>query len=176
MTKTDIINETFSKGGFMDQAGLPSWFTDDEKRSNFRQKSITKEAVEMLKAKQRALDARPIKKVAEARARRRMKAAREVEKAAQKAQGISENSILSEREKSDSIAKVMQRGSKEAVRAAMRKNSRQKVTLLPSRRGGGTAGGIKGKYKPVDRRLKKDTKSMKRADKKIKARKGGRKS
>ena len=50
--------------------GLPSWFLDDEAKSYKPNIPITKEAINVLREKQRALDARPIKKIAEAKARK----------------------------------------------------------------------------------------------------------
>lgn len=49
---------------------------------------ISKEAVETLRAKQRALDARPIRKVAEAKARKQRRAIARVDKALKKADGL----------------------------------------------------------------------------------------
>ena len=49
---------------------------------------ISKEAVEALRAKQRALDARPIRKVAEAKARKQRRAIARVDKAMKKADGL----------------------------------------------------------------------------------------
>lgn len=72
-TKADLIDEGFSKEAFRDKDDLPSWFLDDENRHNKPHLPVTKEAVKALREKIKALDARPIKKIAEAKARKKHK-------------------------------------------------------------------------------------------------------
>ncbi len=61
--------------------------------------------MQALRDRQRALDARPIKKIAEAKARKKMRTLRRLEKAQQKAETINENEDISEKEKSSTINK-----------------------------------------------------------------------
>ncbi len=53
--------------------GLPEWFVSDERLHRHRQLPVTGEQVEYYRQRMRALSARPIKKVIEARARRKQK-------------------------------------------------------------------------------------------------------
>lgn len=81
----DITDEGYNKYAFKDRDGLPDWFLDDESRHDKPHKPITKEAADAIKEKLRAYNARPIKKVAEARARKKFKQAQRLEKLKKKA-------------------------------------------------------------------------------------------
>jgi AdoMet-dependent rRNA methyltransferase SPB1 len=72
-TLQDLIDDGFSKEAFRDKDGLPEWFLDEEKRHNKPNLPVTKEAMNQLREKLKALNARPIKKVAEAKARKKYK-------------------------------------------------------------------------------------------------------
>lgn len=63
----------FSKEAFRNKDGLPEWFLDDEGKHNKPNLPVTKEAMNQLREKIKALNARPIKKVAEAKARKKFK-------------------------------------------------------------------------------------------------------
>ncbi|KAJ2499648.1 AdoMet-dependent rRNA methyltransferase spb1, partial [Coemansia sp. RSA 2052] len=76
--KHALIDKHFNRYTFNDSRDLPEWFVDDEQQHNKPTLPVTKEAVRMLREKLKALDARPIKKVAEARARKKMRAAKRV--------------------------------------------------------------------------------------------------
>lgn len=52
---------------------LPDWFTKDESRHYFAHLPVSKEEVEEYKKREVGIDARPIKKVAEAKARKKRK-------------------------------------------------------------------------------------------------------
>lgn len=81
----DVMDEGYNKHAFKDRDGLPDWFLDDEGRHDKPHKPITKEAAAAIKEKLRAYNARPIKKVAEARARKKFKQAQKLEKLKKKA-------------------------------------------------------------------------------------------
>ncbi|WFD33490.1 AdoMet-dependent rRNA methyltransferase spb1 [Malassezia cuniculi] len=157
-TKTDLIDEGFNRHTFTDKSDLPSWFLDDEQKYYRDNVPVTKEAVAALRAKQRALDARPIKKIAEAKARKKYKAAKRLENAQKRAEAINENSELSEREKAESINRVLAR--------SMKKTQKPEVKLVVARgvnRGiKGRPKGTKGRYRMVDTRMKKELRAQKR--------------
>ncbi|GAA5863176.1 hypothetical protein JCM1840_002496 [Sporobolomyces johnsonii] len=157
-TKTQLVDEGFNRhtdaiGG----DGLPSWFLDDEQRHFRHNIPITKEAVQAIRDKMRALNARPIKKVAEAKARKKMRTIRRIEKMKAKAQGINddEDNGLTEKEKAASIAKVLGRANKAT------KTKKPEVKLVVARGANrglkGRPKGVKGKYKMADPRQKKES-------------------
>ena len=107
-----------------------------------------------LRARERALDARPIKKVAEAKARKKFKAAQRLEKAMKKAEGVNATSDMSEREKAQQIEKLMRKGSSTAKKA---KKDIKVVVAKGAHKGlKGRPKGVKGRYTMVDARMKKE--------------------
>jgi len=109
----------------------------------------------MLRAKQRALDARPIKKVAEAKARKKLKAVQRLQKAVKKAEGVTENTDMSERDKAGAIEKLMKKGMSSA--AAKKKSEVKTIVAKGSAKGlKGRPKGVKGRYQMVDARGKKE--------------------
>jgi len=162
-TKTDLLDESFNRYSLRDTEGLPDWFLDDENRHSKLQRPVTAAAAAAIKDKQRALNARPIKKVREAKARKKFKAAQRLEKLKKKSALLADEEGLTEKEKAQSIAKLMSRAAK--------KKPKQKVTVIVARganKGKGRPKGTKGKYKMVDARLKKDVRAEKRIAKKRK--------
>ncbi len=153
-TKTELINDGFNRYSLNSKEGLPPWFLDDESKHYKANLPITKEAVAALRAKQRALDARPIKKVAEAKARKKLRAARQLEKAMKKAEGVNETSDLSEREKAKQIEKLMQKGLSSGKKT--KKETKLVVAKGPHKGIQGRPKGVKGRYIMVDSRMKKE--------------------
>jgi AdoMet-dependent rRNA methyltransferase SPB1 len=163
-TKYDLLDDSFNRYSLRDVDGLPDWFLDDENRHSKMQRPVTAAAASAIKEKLRALNARPIKKVREAQARKKFKAAQRLEKLKKKSALLADEEGMTEKEKAQSIARLMSRASK--------KKPKQKVAVVVAR--GGNKGiknrpkGTKGKYKMVDARLKKDVRGEKRAAKKRK--------
>ncbi|KAI0715277.1 Spb1 C-terminal domain-containing protein [Earliella scabrosa] len=167
-TRTELINEGFNRYSLNAKDGLPSWFLDDEAKHYKSNIPITKEAVAALRAKMRALDARPIKKIAEAKARKKLKAAQQLEKAMKKAEGVNETSDMTEREKAKQIEKLMEKGMK-----TTKKRKEIKVVVAKGAHKGlkGRPKGVKGRYVMVDSRMKKEVRAQKRREKATKKRK-----
>lgn len=162
-TKHDLIDEGFNRYTFRDTENLPAWFIEDERQHSKINRPITKEAVLALKEKMKALNARPIKKVAEAKARKKMRAVARLERIKKKAGLINDDSDKSEKDKADEIAKLMRKVSK-------KQRNTQKVTLVyATGRFKGLSGrpkGVKGKYKMVDGVLKNEQRALRRIAKK----------
>ncbi len=162
---SDLIDDSFNKFSFRDVDGLPEWFLDDESHHSKPQRPITAAAAAAIKEKLRALNARPIKKVLEAKGRKKFKAAQRLEKLRKKSAMLLEDEGMSEKDKAAGIARMMSR-------AAKKGRPKEKVKLVVARGGNrGIAGrprGVKGKYKIVDPRLKKDVRAEKRLKKKLK--------
>ncbi|KAJ4987689.1 Spb1 domain-containing protein [Stagonosporopsis vannaccii] len=163
-TKHDLLDDSFNRYSLRDVDGLPDWFLDDENKHSKLQRPTTAAAAAAIKEKMRALNARPIKKVREAQARKKFKAAQRLEKLKKKSAMLADEEGMTEKEKAQSIARLMSRASK--------KKPKGKVSVVVA--GGGNRGikgrpkGTKGKYKMVDARLKKDVRGMKRAEKRNK--------
>lgn len=169
INKHRLIDEGFNRHAFRDREGLPEWFLDDEEKHNRVLKPITKEAAEAVKAKMKALNARPIKKIAEAKARKQMRRVRRLEKLKKKTDMINEDGALTERDKADEIQKLTK---KLTTSKKTKKTDKPKVTLVVSKGGNrglkGRPRGVKGKYKMVDGTLKKEQRALKRIQKKNK--------
>lgn len=161
-TKDQLIDSGFKRDTFFeDKNELPPWFLDDEMRHFREHIPITKEAVKIIRDKMRALNARPIKKIAEAKGRKKLRALRRIEKVQSKANTVNETNDLTEKEKSLEIEKLMNR---------MHKNPKTKsdvkiVVAKGANRGQkGRPRGIKGRYKMVDSRGKKELRAKKRQE------------
>lgn len=153
-TKTQLVNDGFNRYSLNAKDGLPAWFLDDEAKHYKPNIPVTKEAMDILRAKQRALDARPIKKIAEAKARKKMKAVQKLQKAMKKAEGVNESTDMSEREKAQQIQKLMHKG----LSKAKQKKSEVKVVVAKGAHRGikGRPKGVKGRYQMVDARMRKE--------------------
>ena len=164
VTKQQLLDDNFNKYALRDVDGLPEWFLDDENQHSRSQRPISKEAAAAIKEKQKALNARPIKKVREAKARKTMRAARRVEKLKKKSEGLAEGDDLSEKDKASNIAKLMAK----AKKGTNKKPQPKLVVAGGFNKGKGRPRGVKGKYKMVDSRMKKETRALKRIAKKKK--------
>lgn len=162
-TKHDLVDDGFNKYSFRDSENLPAWFIDDEKQHSKINRPITKEAAIAIKEKMKALNARPIKKVAEAKARKKMRSLARLEKIKKKAGVIVEDGDKSEKDKAEEIAKLMRKVSK-------KQKTKPKVTLVyASGRNKALSGrpkGVKGKYKMVDGVMKNEQRALRRIAKK----------
>lgn len=162
----DVVDDGFNKLAFRDIDGLPDWFLDDENKHSKPQKPISASAAAAIKEKLRAINARPIKKVAEAKSRKKFKAAQKLEKLRKKSSLLADDDAMSEHDKAQTISKMMGKAAK--------KKPKQNVKLVVAKganRGiSGRPRGVKGKYKIVDSRMKKDIRAEKRLAQKKKGR------
>ena len=148
-TKTQLIDDGFNRHtSIVGGDGLPSWFLDDEQRHFRNNIPVTKDAVAAIREKLRALNARPIKKIAEAKARKKMRTIRRIEKTRAKAQGINddEDNGLTEKEKAASIAKVLSK-SASAGSKPVKREIKLVVAKGNNRGNKGRPKGVKGRYK-----------------------------
>ncbi|KAK4539167.1 hypothetical protein LTR36_001190 [Oleoguttula mirabilis] len=165
VTKQQLEDDNWTKYSHRDTDGLPEWFLDDEGRHSKTQRPVSAEAAKAIKEKLRALNARPIKKVREAKARKTMRTARRLEKLKKKSEGLAEGDDMSEKDKASNIAKLMAK----AKKGTQKKKPPVKVVRAGGQnKGAGRPKGVKGKYKMVDARLKKDVRGEKRAAKRNK--------
>ncbi|KAK6916589.1 Ribosomal RNA methyltransferase Spb1, domain of unknown function DUF3381 [Dillenia turbinata] len=151
-TRDQIIDDAYNKYMF-DDDGLPKWFVEEEKRHRQPIKPATREEIEAMKAQFKEINARPAKKVAEAKARKKRVAMRKLDKARQKANSISEQADISDRSKRKMIEQLYKK--------AMPK--RPKKELVVAKKGVQVKVG-KGSVL-VDRRMKKDARGMRKQGK-----------
>jgi AdoMet-dependent rRNA methyltransferase SPB1 len=163
-TSQDMVDDGFNKYAFRDLDGLPEWFLDDETRHSKLNKPITAAAAAAIKEKLRAINARPIKKVLEAKGRKKLKEVKKLEKLKKKSALLAEDEALSERDKAQTIARMMSR----AMKKKPKSNTKVVVARGPNRGISGRPRGVKGRYKIVDARMKKDVRAQKRLAKKQK--------
>ncbi|KAJ0985878.1 hypothetical protein J5N97_004234 [Dioscorea zingiberensis] len=146
--RNQIIDDGYNKYMFDDdEEQLPLWFSQEEKRHCQPMKPVTREEVAAMRAQFREIDARPAKKVAEAKARKKRIAMKKLEKARQKATAISDQTDISERSKDKMINQLY----KKAV------PKRPQKEYVVAKKGVQVKAG-KGKVL-VDRRMKKDARS-----------------
>lgn len=163
-TSADAVDDAYNKHSFRLQDGLPDWFLDDESKHDKRQKPITKAAAQAIQEKMRAFNARPIKKVREAKARKKYKAAKRLEKMKKKSDMLASDEGLTEKEKAESISKLIARASK----AKPRQPARLVIARGANKGIKGRPNGVKGRYRIVDARMKKELRAQKRIAKKKK--------
>lgn len=154
--KRDIIDAGFNRYTFNDD-NLPKWFVEEEKKHSKKMMPETAEMVAEYKAQLKAVNARPIKKVAEAKARKKLRAARKLEKARKRAETITEKLDMTDAEKAQQIRAIYKK--------VLGKKDNDKVTYLVAKKATGRKvrrpPGVKGRFKVVDPRMKKDMRKKK---------------
>jgi AdoMet-dependent rRNA methyltransferase SPB1 len=152
-----LIDNVYNRYAFDDE-DLPSWFIEDEKKYNTPDKPFTKAEIIAIKQKFLDINARPIKKIAEAKARKRQKLEREMVQVRQKADQIARNEDSSNRDKMKQLDQL--------YRGMSKKNLKHKSRSFVLGKTGKKVGGAKGgKVKLVDARMKKELRAKKRIEK-----------
>ena len=142
---------------------LPDWFRDDENKHCRKQLPITKEMVEEYRKKLKEINARPIKKIAEAKARKKHRAMKKLESVRKRAQVISDTADVTDQEKAHQIRNMYKK-------AGLLSKGKQEVKYVVAKKGMGKRvkrpSGVSGKFKVVDPRMKKDNRKKKTQQKK----------
>ncbi|CAJ0953949.1 unnamed protein product [Ranitomeya imitator] len=155
----DLIDKSFNRRAFNEaEDELPDWFLNDEKKHRSVQIPVDREMMEEYRRRQKELNARPIKKVAEAKARKRRRELKKMEQAKKKAEAVVNTVDISEKEKAAQLRSIYKK-------AGLGKEKRQ-VTYVVAKKGTGKRvrrpAGVKGQFKVVDGRMKKDMRKQKR--------------
>ncbi|KAG8434832.1 hypothetical protein GDO86_012980 [Hymenochirus boettgeri] len=155
----DLIDASFNRYAFNDDEDqLPDWFVVEERKHKLVQLPVDRQMMEEYRKRQQELNARPIKKVAEAKARKKRRMLKKLEQVKKKAEAVVNTTDISEREKAAQLRGIYKK-------ASLGKEKHH-VTYLVAKKGVGRKvrrpAGVKGHFKVVDGRMKKDMKSQKR--------------
>ena len=154
-----LIDDSYHRYAFdEDEEDLPDWFVDDEHENMRRRLPVTKEQIEAEKARLQAIDARPVKRVLEVEAKKRLRAARRREAVRNRATAIQAQEDIDPQEKARMIGRLYHRLTAKSAR-------RRRTVLTDSRTGKRIGGARSGRTKLVDKRLKKDARGLARAEK-----------
>jgi len=150
--KRDIMDNGWNRFMFNDE-NLPDWFQKEEELHMKKKPDVDPDVVEKYREMGKEMNVKTIKKVVEAKARRKRRVAKKLEMARKKSANILENEDIGSREKAAEINKLYKKAaqagkSKEVSYVVAKKHKAQKRSQRPA--------GIKGPYKQVDARMKKD--------------------
>ncbi|XP_074116942.1 pre-rRNA 2'-O-ribose RNA methyltransferase FTSJ3 [Sminthopsis crassicaudata] len=165
--RRDLVDDSFSRYTYNEEEGdLPEWFVQEEKQHRIRPLPLDKKTVEEYRKRWREINARPIKKVAEAKARKKRRMLKKMEQTKRKAEAVVNTVDISEREKMAQLRSLYKK-------AGFGKEKRQ-VTYVVAKKGVGRKvrrpAGIKGHFKVVDTRMKKDLRAQQRKEQRQKGR------
>ena len=165
--RREVIESGYHRYMFGDE-NLPSWFVKDEAKHQRTTLPVTKGDIQEYRMKMKAVDANPIKKIAEAKARKKRKSVKRLEKARKKAESINDTEDITDKEKWSQIKQVYKK-------AGLLSQKKRELTYVIAKKGIGKRvrrpNGVQGPFKVVDSRMKKDNKAKKFAEKQ-KGRKG----
>ncbi|KAK7074392.1 hypothetical protein SK128_012467 [Halocaridina rubra] len=133
-----------------DEDDLPDWFLKDEQRYNQIRIEVEPADLRLYRDRLKDVNVRTIKKVVEAKARKQRKLKNIMAKAKKKAEVITNNEELSQKEKAFEVNKLY----KKAMAPLQKKET--KYVVMKKMNKGHKPKGVKGPYKLVDKRMKKD--------------------
>lgn len=153
--REELVDSGYNRWTSNDE-GLPDWFLADEAKYCVKQIPISKEMVAQYRAKLKDINSRPIKKIAEAKARKKKRTLRKLEKIRKKAEMITDATDVSSQEKAQQLRQMYKKAAagdkkKEVQYVVAKKRNAAKRMPRPA--------GVKGLYKMVDPRMKKDNRS-----------------
>ncbi|KAH8388100.1 hypothetical protein KR093_011754 [Drosophila rubida] len=166
-TRRDLIDAAWNRYAFNDDH-LPTWFVQDEQEHMTKPQPVPKELTEEYQRKVQELNVRPIKKVMEAKARKKRRATKRLAKAKKMAEKIMENADATSQEKAKQLKKIYKKAQekkKEITYVVAKKHTASRRARRPA--------GVKGRYRVVDPREKKDKRSIVAKKRREKGSKGG---
>ena len=146
--RESLIDKSYNRRAH-NEDNLPAWYEDYLAENDKPNMPVTKEMVAELKALHKAVNARPLKRVAEAKARKKMRVVRKLDKMKRQVAQIMNDTDISESSRAKMIERLYRGGNK-----AMDKPKRR---LIIGKRSTARAGkSMTRSYKMVDRRLRAD--------------------
>jgi len=161
--REELIEDGYNRYAF-DDDDVPDWFAEDERRFMKPVPQYTTEELAAAKAELAAVNTRPIKKVAEAKWRKKKRAEAKMAAARSRAAAIIEQDDVPDVSKAKEIERVFAR----ARRTANGKPKKTKAPVVARKFHRGNAGGPS-----VDKRQLADLRGQKNAAKRAKQRGGG---
>ncbi|XP_034035806.1 pre-rRNA 2'-O-ribose RNA methyltransferase FTSJ3 [Thalassophryne amazonica] len=157
----DLVDGSFHRFASSDEPWeVPEWFLVDEQKHRRKPVPVTREMVEEYKQKWKEINARPIKRIAEAKARKKRRMLKKMEQAKKKAEAVVNTVDISEKEKMAQLKNIYKK-------ARLGKEKRE-VTYVVAKKGAGKKvrrpAGVKGVFKVVDGRMKKDARGLQRKE------------
>jgi AdoMet-dependent rRNA methyltransferase SPB1 len=154
-----ILNSSYNRYAFEDDGKVPKWFLEDESKHNKPQKPITKAEVLAEKEYLKKITVRMPKKVLEAKARKRNKLNKRLQKIRKQAEGIANQDEYTEISKVKQIEKLYKREINK---------SKEKKRYIISRSWSNNKGKDSRNVRHVDRRMKKDKRAVNAREKRNK--------
>merc|ERR1712187_460350 len=133
-SRMELMDAAYTRWTFDKQEGLPDWFTEEEEKHNKPELPISKDLMDQFRAKLREINARPIRKVTEAKARKKRRLQKRLEKLRTTAMSLSGNDDISAAAKGRQIRKQV---------AQLARQEKAKPQVVAIKKGGG--GHTKGK-------------------------------
>ena len=165
--KRDIIDDSFNRNTFNDE-DLPDWFVEDERKVNAVnpvENHVSKADLKYYLARDMNINVKTIKKVAEAKAKKKKRLQKKREKARKQAETITDSEAMSGAEKAAQIKSIYKK-------AGLLHKKKESKTYVFAKKGTGKRvskpPGVKGKFAVVDKRMKKDKRGQLKGDKNIK--------
>ena len=147
-----ILNASYNRYAFEDDGKVPKWFLDEEAQHNKPQKPVTKAEVLAEKEYLKKITVRMPKKVLEAKARKRNRLNKRLQKIKKQAENIANQDEYTEISKVKQIEKLYKR--------EINRNKEKKKYII-SRSWKNNKGKDGRNIRHVDRRLKKDKRALK---------------
>ena len=154
-----ILNSSYNRYAFEDEGNVPKWFLEDEEKHNKPQKPITKAEVLAEKEYLRKITVRMPKKILEAKARKKNRLNKRLQKIRKQAEGIANQDEYTEISKVKQIEKLYKREINK---------SKDKKRYIISRSWSNNKGKDNRNVRHVDRRMKKDKRAVKAREKRNK--------
>ena len=154
-----ILNASYNRYAFEDDEKVPKWFLEEESKHNKPQKPITKAEVLAEKEYLKKITVRMPKKVLEAKARKRNRLNKRLQKIKKQAENIANQEEYTEISKVKQIEKLYKR--------EINRNKDKKKYII-SRSWSNNKGKDNRNIRHVDRRLKKDKRAIKAREKRNK--------
>ncbi|XP_035892912.1 pre-rRNA 2'-O-ribose RNA methyltransferase FTSJ3 [Anopheles stephensi] len=149
--RRDIIDSAFNRYMFND-VNLPDWFVADELNTMKRKLPVPEDVVDSYRKSKDEFNVRTIKKVMEAKARKKRHATKRLEKIKKKAETIMDNADNTNQEKIRLLKKLYKKADAK----------KKEVTYVVAKKTGISGKkvrrpkGVEGRFKVVDPRMKKD--------------------